>query len=473
MHLASALRALPPSLQLLLATQLQLFAPATAQAQAQDVLPTAIKKMAPHEGEKFLPEYYAFATDPNQAAAGALHHQHALGQEKRSVPLTPEEELRLALNSSAVLAPRPPYPRHYDYHLPPPSSSSRGESVGEGQGEGGVYRRAREVLGKLRGRQFACPTGTHACTNIDQPNYCCLDGATCFVVNGAPDAGNVGCCPEGRNCGGSVGTCTDGSTACSAEVGGGCCIPGFVCAQVGCVASTVTMITQTTTSTTILSSPTPTTAITTVIITITPTVTTTPEPSTVTQTTTASVPETETDTDTGGLPPVRPTSSSPDPTTTAPSSSAAIPSDYCPTGFYACLASAGSGCCRTGRDCATTSCPPPAMTTLTSNGVTIVVAITDADAAAAAATATATAECAAGWFMCGADAGPVAGCCPSGYDCGTASCTLTADGGAATATVGKELPGSGAAAGGRGLSRGFLWGVIGVVGVVMVGDGVW
>lgn len=40
--------------------------------------------------------------------------------------------------------------------------------------------------------------------------------------------------------------------------------------------------------------------------------------------------------------------------------------------------------------------------------------------------------------MCGDSGGPVAGCCPSGYDCGTASCfTVQAS---ETQEVQKELP---------------------------------
>ncbi|KAK1253602.1 hypothetical protein MKX07_001679 [Trichoderma sp. CBMAI-0711] len=87
----------------------------------------------------------------------------------------------------------------------------------------------------------------------------------------------------------------------------------------------------------------------------------------------------------------------------------------CPTGFYGCLATHGGGCCRTDRDCQTSSCPAPS-TTIKSHGVTVVVPANDVP------TATASDECASGWFLCGKDAGAVAGCCPSGYKCGTASC---------------------------------------------------
>ena len=67
--------------------------------------------------------------------------------------------------------------------------------------------------------------------------------------------------------------------------------------------------------------------------------------------------------------------------------------------------------------------------------------------------ATASATCAGGWFLCGKEAGPVAGCCPSVYDCGTASC-FTA-GASQTGSVQKEAPKKGAAAAG-GRSAGLL-----------------
>ncbi|KAI1402307.1 hypothetical protein F4819DRAFT_485770 [Hypoxylon fuscum] len=414
---------LPPSLLVLLTAATQSFAQH----------PTALRKMSLDEGEKFMPHYYVFGP-----AASPLNARAA------------EEELLLSGNSSAAIPFLPPYPRHYDY---------QGTGLGARVGEGGrsqeksreedsgsssqlLYRRMREVLSKLQGRQFACPQGTHSCTNIDQPNYCCTTGTTCFVVTNAPNAGNVGCCPDGNNCGVTVGLCTDGSTACPANVGGGCCIPGFVCADIGCVSSTVSVITQsqTTVTSTFISTPSPTTQVITVIVTVTPPGGGAPVTSTTTQTTTAQVSEltsTATDTatstsntNTGGVPPYRPTSGT---STEAPTSTAS----YCPTGFYACLARAGGGCCRTGRDCSTTSCPAPAMTTIETNGATVVVPVTDAEAAAGALPSP---TCAAGWFLCGSDAGPIAGCCPSGYACGTASCTISTS--TATATVQKEFPSS-------------------------------
>ncbi|KAI1501983.1 hypothetical protein F5X99DRAFT_185585 [Biscogniauxia marginata] len=445
MHPPKAMLSLPPSLLLLLAMQL---GGGSGAGHGQDneqrlqkrSLPTAIKKMSLDEGEKFMPEFYAFAPPQSYAEAQSSSPSSPFWA-RAALELTPEEEALLAVNSSATISYRPPFPRHYDYQWAEKGAGADTDVGGRGDGgwrSGSIYRRARDALAKLQGRQFSCPDGTASCDNIDQPNYCCVEGTTCFVVTNAPNAGNVGCCPEGQNCGGSVGTCADDSTACPAEVGGGCCVPGFVCADVGCVASSASVITSTTVTSTVRTSPTPTTQVITVIVTVTPSSTPTPTTSTVTRTTTAGG-ETETETEPGGgIPPVRPTSSGDTTTsTTAPSSpSPTTASDYCPTGFYACLARAGSGCCRTGRDCQTTSCPPPSpMTTYTANGVTVAVPAGDASAASAAGPESAP-GCAGGWFMCDADGG---GCCPVGYACGTASCTL--QNAVETATVQKEVPG--------------------------------
>lgn len=56
-------------------------------------------------------------------------------------------------------------------------------------------------------------------------------------------------------------------------------------------------------------------------------------------------------------------------------------------------------------------------------------------------------DCAAGWFLCPRDAGVIPGCCPSGYGCGTESCTLARA--SATVATPKQLPDDGGAAGGR------------------------
>ena len=113
------------------------------------------------------------------------------------------------------------------------------------------------------------------------------------------------------------------------------------------------------------------------------------------------------------------------PTTSAPESTGLI-DNGCPTGFYVCSAFYVAGCCRVGRDCNPTSCPPPANTNvIVSNGITII-APSGATAATRSATTTASliggdrGNCAKGWYTCGSNDG--GGCCPSGFACGT-SCT--------------------------------------------------
>lgn len=132
-------------------------------------------------------------------------------------------------------------------------------------------------------------------------------------------------------------------------------------------------------------------------------------------------------------------------TSTATTTSVA---SVCPTGFYMCSAYYNA-CCQVGRNCDSSSCPALASTsTLTSNGVVIVIAggstintspvgtvtvtaLVSSTSSAALVTITASnavvgAYCATGWYSCGSNVG--GGCCPSGYACGvTCSATLAGE----------------------------------------------
>lgn len=129
--------------------------------------------------------------------------------------------------------------------------------------------------------------------------------------------------------------------------------------------------------------------------------------------------------------PFRPTSASDvtQSTTTAP----IVTGGSCPTGFYACSAVYAGGCCRTGRDCATTNCPATASATIVSSGITLVVPLVGA------ATSTASGSCANGWSSCAASLG--GSCCPSGWDCGTESCTSAGATSTSTQTKGNLVLG--------------------------------
>lgn len=150
-----------------------------------------------------------------------------------------------------------------------------------------------------------------------------------------------------------------------------------------------------------------------------PTPTTSSESSSQTETTTRTTTSSQEQS-----PPMRPTT---DVESTVTATETITGPDMCPTGFYACSAVYQGGCCRTGRDCDTTSCPPTSsVTVVDSNGVTVAVPTGDA--------ATTSNPCATGWFSCAASDG--GGCCPSGFACGRESCTASGSG-TATSTVAK------------------------------------
>lgn len=379
--------------------------------------PTAIRKMSPDESEKFFSHYVAFPEGEHQTLALAE-------VEKRRYP-----------NAD------PAFSRSFPIHVEDPESAMEDETP---------YRRAAGALARLQRRQWGCPSGTTSCSSIGHSDRCCRENETCYKIDDT-GLGSVGCCVNGSTCGGTISNCAPGDTACPASLGGGCCIAGFVCQGVGCVRVDYTSRTQPSTSTStagngggggggILTS----TIITTVVVTQTPPnggspttvtsiITTTivggggggPLPTTTTPRDTPQPPAPTTTGGTGNAP-VRPTVTNSD----------GFPSDYCPTGFYPCVARAGGGCCQTGRDCQTTNCPPPqSSTTIVSNGVTVAVPLPTPEPGAK--------TCAGGWYLCPDSVGPVAGCCPSGYDCGIASCTSAREG--ATATLQKEFPSSAAA----------------------------
>lgn len=230
----------------------------TAEAAAQQ--PTAIRKMGFDAGEKFFPEYYAyddaFGSPQQIIASDNIHHN------LRAAPLLPAgsrrrgdddgassssssssgvlikgEEALLGVNSSASIPYRAPLAAHFS------SSSSHGsrsdDSLGlkvpqqddddDNAAAGGWFLDGLLLLAK---RDYACPTGTSSCSAIGYPDSCCQAGTTCAPIADT-GLGPVGCCPEGESCTGQI-ACADGQQGCSSASGGGCCIPGWECASVGC-----------------------------------------------------------------------------------------------------------------------------------------------------------------------------------------------------------------------------------------------
>ncbi|KAK4456410.1 hypothetical protein QBC42DRAFT_292618, partial [Cladorrhinum samala] len=197
------MRPLPLSLWALVAAQIE----AREQQEQQQkqraeaspllLLPTAIRKMPADSGAKFHPHYYAFAAapapPPEQPALVVVVAREATDNSSSSTFHPPFA----ILNTS-----------------PNPSSLE-------------LLRRAA-----LQKRQWSCPSGTTSCASIGYPNSCCQASESCVAVKDT-GLGPVGCCPAGATCNGSVGSCADGSSPCGSSIGGGCCIPGFVCAGVG------------------------------------------------------------------------------------------------------------------------------------------------------------------------------------------------------------------------------------------------
>ncbi|MCJ1356898.1 MAG: Mucin-21 [Icmadophila ericetorum] len=375
------------------------------QKKLADSQPSAVHKMSEDQGEMFFLEYWQF---------GAENHL-ALGQlDKRRIPgidIRRRDDGEWG-NSSISLLLQPPLLLHSGQPTTPYDLFKR-LPVG--------------LFPSLDRRDFQCPTGTSSCTSINQPETCCPNGDTCVSVQNT-GSGTVACCPAGQTCSGAIDGCPAGYTACSSSSGGGCCIPGYQCSGAGCILVQTTVVVIEPTVTASSSSKTSTATPAPAPTTTSSTTSSTPPPSTSTSTSPSSPPSTtSTSTSLAPAPPVLPTSQA---TTTFLSTASLTPltPSMCPTGFYVCSAYYPlNGCCRVGRDCSTSSCPPLSSTTaFVSDGVTVVVNNPTATASVSG--------CPLGWFSCGSSGG--GGCCPGGYACGQTACTLveTGTGGVATGT---------------------------------------
>ncbi|KAI9819435.1 MAG: hypothetical protein M1832_003998 [Thelocarpon impressellum] len=412
--------------------------------------PAVIKKMGGDEGEKFFMHYWEY--ESSQSVEAQVYH----GGNTSERTLRPRAEEYA--NSSMLLPFIPPLRLHSQTSPNPHLERDRSFLSGR-------FGRS------LQQRDFKCPTGSADCADIGRPNTCCNQGEQCYII---PDTGfgDVGCCPPGKGCSGNLNNCDLGFTKCSDNLGGGCCIPKYVCVEIGCgpgpeLASL--LFTTLTATTTKLSNP-PTASPST---NTTSSTTTSARQSTTTCTSgfkscpaslgggccredrlcgaAACPPTSAASPSSGTVPPnapVRPTG-----TTTAPSAPpSTVTGTDCPTGFYQCSAVYKGGCCRVGRDCDTASCPGTSSTLIASDGATVVVGggLTappssgpSTSASAAAATASGSGTCATGWFSCPASLS--GGCCPSGFACGISNCQATATatsggpaGGSVTANVAKQ-----------------------------------
>lgn len=317
----------------------------------------------------------------------------------------------------------------------------------------------RSVLPRFLGhslfdkRGFTCPAGSAACTSINRPNSCCKTGSTCQLVQDV-GLGDVGCCAENQVCGGSVSTCPANYISCPQNPGGGCCIPGYACFNVGCVATSTAVVvivpSTTTTSRTLSTSAPPPASPSTATQTETQTQVQT---QTQTQVQTQTQTQTQVQTDTRTIVPVPvpiPSTSPPITTTdtttasttattattavvtttttentitTTTTSSSSQPNTLvCSSGFRSCPASLGGGCCPTDRACGSDVCPA-----LSSTNSFVAPARPTSNSVDGTTTSTATgfttipgAECPTGFYACSAFY--QGGCCQTGRDCQPTSC---------------------------------------------------
>lgn len=193
-----------------------------AQATPEDMgsgkKPIGVMKMSDDEGEKFYMEYWQFGRSAQQQSS-MLDIASSPALRQRNL----KEEARLLANASISISYRPPFSLHTEHDLSKQDLRARGVAV----------------LAVLEKRDFSCPTGTSSCEKIGYPNSCCATSETCFQIQDT-GLGPVGCCPSDSSCAGTISNCESPNTACpdnlssGSYTGGGCCIPNYFCAGVGC-----------------------------------------------------------------------------------------------------------------------------------------------------------------------------------------------------------------------------------------------
>lgn len=198
--------------------------------------PVGIMKMSDDPSEKFYMHYWQYEEDSqdeegapqsNRPRDDPLYHLLRTRDERD------EDEALLLANSSAIISYRTPFALHTQ------EETSSFAALHQLDARGARIRAAAAALATLQKRQFKCPTGTTDCAAIGYPNSCCGTDEKCFQIEDT-GLGPVGCCPLGQTCGGTITGCNAPNTPCDESQGagsyegGGCCIPNYVCAGIGC-----------------------------------------------------------------------------------------------------------------------------------------------------------------------------------------------------------------------------------------------
>lgn len=179
--------------------------------------PVALRKMSGDEGEMFFPEYWRFEAKDIDPILG-FHIP-----KPRLRPLKPSTEKAVATGWANTTMQQPlqaPFPLHTNQQIDTPYLLGR------------INRWPRTIF-SLNKRDFQCPGDTSACSAINRPNSCCPTDTSCQLITDS-GLGDVGCCGNGQSCSEQVSSCQQGYGSCSSNSGGGCCLPGYVCMDVGC-----------------------------------------------------------------------------------------------------------------------------------------------------------------------------------------------------------------------------------------------
>jgi hypothetical protein len=177
-------------------------------------IPAGIQKMSGDEGEKFLMTYWRFEfQDP-----GGEGGPRILIPETRR-PAAGSFDLGVEANGTILHLLLPPFLLH--------------TADDQTSFDNRFLRFPRGIRPSLEKRGFQCPADTSNCQGVNRPNSCCANGETCQLITDT-GLGDVGCCGQGQTCSGKVTTCDAGYTSCPNNPGGGCCIPGYSCVDIGC-----------------------------------------------------------------------------------------------------------------------------------------------------------------------------------------------------------------------------------------------
>ncbi len=175
--------------------------------------PVAVFRMSDDEGEMFFPQYWRSQPE----IQGTKDARRLRGR-----------DLSLALNIDPYISNKPTN-ASIPQLLQAPFSLHTEQTLRDHP----ILGRLPRALFSVQKRDFHCPTDTSACGSISRPNSCCPTGDACQLITDTGQ-GDVGCCPQGQGCSGQVSQCEQGYQSCPGSAGGGCCIPGYACAGVGC-----------------------------------------------------------------------------------------------------------------------------------------------------------------------------------------------------------------------------------------------